>query len=284
MEMGAFAIQFGKFSKVGEDVGGIKFRGDVGMKVWMSLVGSIVALAFGLGFWLLGQGKVQVAEVKQGSLKEAVYGIGTVDSDQKFVWKSPLTHTLSNIHVVEGQLVRIEQMLFQVMDGPVIRAPFAGTVTRLPYNRGENIFQNTVVIEIQNLAKRHIKATLEQQGALRVKKGAVTVVSFENLRGQKFSGAVESLYPQGDQFVARISTHDLPEAIIPGMTADVAIEVAEKVNVLIVPARAVVNGFVTKISGRHRTKVPVIVGIMDHDTVEISSARLAAGDKLLLPR
>jgi macrolide-specific efflux system membrane fusion protein len=254
------------------------------MKLGLGILAVLLALALGFGVWFWSRNQAQFAEVKQGSLKEAVYGIGTVDSDQKFVWKSPLTHTLSHIHVVEGQLVKADQPLFQVMDGPLIRAPFVGTVTRLPYNRGENIFQNTVVIEIQNLAKRHIKATLEQQGALRVKKGAVTVVSFENLRGQKFSGVVESLYPQGDQFVARISTHDLPEAIIPGMTADVAIEVAEKKNVLIVPARSVVNGFVTKVSGGHRIKVPVVVGIMDHDTVEVASENLTAGDQVMLPR
>lgn len=254
------------------------------MRLWLFLGAGVVALILGFGFWNWNRNQAQWAEVKQGSLKEAVYGIGTVDSDQKFVWKSPITHTLATIHVAEGDSVKSDQMLFQVIEGPTIRAPFAGVVTRLPYNRGENIFQNTVVIEILNLTKRHIQATLEQQGALRVKKGAVTIVSFENLRAQKFFGSVDTLYPQGAQFVARITVNDLPEAIIPGMTADVAIEVAEKQNVLIVPARSVMNGFVTKREGGRKSRVPVVVGIMDHDTVEVSSDQLAVGDQVMLPR
>ncbi len=67
-------------------------------------------------------------------------------------------------------------------------------------------------------------------------------MSFENLREQKLNGKVTSIYPKDGQFFVNIEVQDMPAEVLVGMTADVAIQVAKKDNVLQVPLVAVRQG------------------------------------------
>lgn len=111
---------------------------------------------------------------------------------------------------------------------PVLRAPFAGTVTLLPFHPGENVFPQIVLLRIEDLRDRIIEINLEQQASLRVKPNLRAKMSFENLRSQLYEGTVESIYPSNGQFIVRVIPKALPFEILPGMTVDVAIELQKK--------------------------------------------------------
>jgi multidrug efflux pump subunit AcrA (membrane-fusion protein) len=68
------------------------------------------------------------------------------------------------------------------------------------------------------------------------------------------------------------------------MTADVAIEVSRKSNVLLVPTAALDRGRVWIKRNKHSLvkEVPVVTGIVDDERVEIVSGAIEEGDRLLI--
>lgn len=218
----------------------------------------------------------------RGAIAESVYGIGTVTASRSYQVKLGIVGTIRAIHVREGDLVRPGAPLIQV-DGLAYRAPFAGTVTFLPYKVGENIFPQLPVLSLVDLADRYVIVAFEQQGALQLKPGLKASMSFDSLREQSFSGTVRSVYPGSGNFLARVDAAQLPPQILPEMTADVAIIVREKPDALLAPAAALDrNGLWVKRGSGLPRRVPVTIGVADKDIVEILSGDVRAGDRVLI--
>ncbi len=238
------------------------------------------------GLWLIKyrQSSYRLLSPKRSAIKEVIYGIGTVQARQKFSFKVGLPKTVEVVFVKEGDFIKKGQPLIRLSDSPTILSPIEGTVVSVPFHQGENVFSDQPVIEVQNLKDRYLTASLEQLGALRVKAGMPTTLSFESLRQEVFRGKIQSLYPKGNQFLAHIEVTDLPAQIIPGMTADVGIEVAEKDNALLVPARSVNSGMITVIRSGKRKKVSIKTGIMDQEWVEVTEGDLSENDQIVVPK
>lgn len=220
--------------------------------------------------------------IRRGAIIESVYGIGTVTATRSFQLKFGTTGTIQKLFVKEGDVVKRGDPLV-TMDGTLFSAPFDGTVTWLPLKVGENVFAQTVILSLVDLQDRYIVVSLEQQGALRVRNGQKARISFDNMRGEAFNGAVESVYSNGNNFLVRIGVTDLPPQILPGMTADVAIGIDEHPDVLLVPVAAIEEGKVTVKRGRGMLKaVAVKTGIVDGAMAEIVSGDLKEGDRLSL--
>jgi macrolide-specific efflux system membrane fusion protein len=249
----------------------------------LSVCGLVIAGTLFVLYRKNSQARVVIA--KQGSIVEAIYGIGTVESRREFNFKVGLTKTVQRLFVSEGQAVAQGQILVELSDGVLVRSPFAGTVVSLPFNVGENVFPDVPVVSVQDLKDYFISATLEQQGALRVQKGMPLTLSFESIRDQKFSGKVVSLYPQKGQFVVKIEpTQTLPSTILPGMTADVAIEIAQRDQVLLVPFLAVSQGQLVRKRNGDTKKVSVRIGSTDQEWAEVLDGDVQAGDEILMRR
>src|SRR5690606_36202808 len=107
-----------------------------------------------------------------------------------------------------------------------------------------SVFPNSEILTITNLNDRYMVVSMEQQGALRVRRGQYARLSFDSIREKTFQGIVESIYSQGNDFLARINLENLPYNILPGMTADVAIAIKEHKDVLLVPIAALGDGAV----------------------------------------
>jgi multidrug efflux pump subunit AcrA (membrane-fusion protein) len=129
-----------------------------------------------------------------------------------------------------------------------------------------------------------VEARIDQQGAIRVKAGLPVSLSFENLRSRVFTGSVHSIFPSQGEFVARIESETLPPEILPGMTADVAIEVAQKDMALLVPVRAINSGHVLVQRGARKEKIKVDIGISDDEWAEVLGSDLKKGEEVLIKR
>src|SRR5690606_24527986 len=84
----------------------------------------------------------------------------------------------------------------------VFRAPFSGTITSLNVQLGEVALPQVSVMRLEDLYDKYLEVSLEQDAALRVKKGQKAQVVFESISGRKFEGAVTSIYPKQGEFVA----------------------------------------------------------------------------------
>lgn len=256
------------------------------MKLRWIIIFTIVILIVAASVFTLFQWKssrLSTATVRRSSIKEAIYGIGTVVSRQHFTYKVSMMKSVEKVYVREGDRVKPGDPLIHMGDAGIVRSPIRGVVTFLPYSAGENTAPDSPIVMVQNLEDRYLKASLEQQSALQVKKGLHATLSFESLRGHILEGTVQSVFSKDSQFYAIIDVKDLPPQILPDMTADVAIQVAEKKDVLLVPVRALSAGFVTKLVGKNKSKVPITVGLADEEWAEILTGDLNEGDTLLLP-
>lgn len=263
----------------------IIFEGSVIVKkkwIWITII--TIAVLGALALFLLRKSTgVETATAKRSSIKEAIYGIGTVMSREHFIYKVSLMKTVAKVFVREGDLVKAGQVLVRMEDTGAVRSPISGIVTSAPYSAGENTAPDSPIVIVQNPQRLYVRANLEQQSALQIKKGLPATLSFESMRGQIFEGEVASVFSKDSQFYAVIDVKALPPQILPDMTSEVAIQVAEKKDVLLVPARSVSVGFVTKVNGARRTKVPVTIGLSDEQWAEITSGDIKEGDVLLLP-
>ncbi|MFN8847631.1 MAG: efflux RND transporter periplasmic adaptor subunit [Bdellovibrionales bacterium] len=222
-------------------------------------------------------------QAKKGAIDEAVYGLGKVKSKEIYEYKSAVSKTIQKLFVREGSLVNRGDRLIQFDEGPAVLAPFQGTVTFLPFREKENIFPSAALVRIENLENSYIEVALEQQGALRIQREQKARLSFESFRGQLFQGIVESIYPAQDQFLVRINPEKLPKAILPGMTADVAIEMGSRQDVLLVPISAISMGKLTKIQNGKSIKIPVEIGSSDGEWGEVIRGDVQAGDSIVVP-
>lgn len=252
--------------------------------IYISLVISFIFI--GTVFYIIQRNKrsYEVVAIKEGPVKEAIYGLGTVVSENKFAFKVGVTQTLESLFVKEGDQVKKGDILLKFSDGLVLKSPLSGTVLDIPFNAGENVFADKPAITIEDLHSLYVEARIDQQGAIRVKEGLPVKLSFENLRNKVFSGTVKSIYPSQGEFVARIQTETLPKEILPGMTADVAIEVAHKDKALLVPVRSISAGHVLVQRGSLKEKVKVDIGISDDEWAEVLGDSLKKGEQVLIKR
>lgn len=218
---------------------------------------------------------------KLGNVVESIYGLGTVTADNIFRVRTGISLSVHKLYVSEGDSVNKGDPLVQ-LEGNIMRSPIAGTVTAVSYKNGELVTPQVAIVTVTNLAKLFLEVSLEQQSVLRVKKGQQVSVSFESLRSEKCEGTVSSIYPRDNQFIVRIELKSWPSGVLPGMTADVAIIVGKKTNVLLIPIRSIVAGQMTRVRNRKKEVIPVKLGVTDGEWVEIVSDNLREDDFIII--
>ena len=216
-----------------------------------------------------------------GEVVESIYGLGTVTADQTYRFKAGFASLVTKVFVKEGDLVKPQDPLIK-LDNNIMRSQIFGTVTNLAFKDGELIAPQSSVVTVTNLEHLYLEVSLEQQSILRVKKGQTVFVSFESLRNEKFDGAVISIYPRDNQFIVRIELTKWPLGVLPGMTADVAILIGKKNNVLLIPLNSIFAGQVTRIRNNKKERVAVKLGIIDGEWGEVVSEDILEGDLLIL--
>jgi multidrug efflux pump subunit AcrA (membrane-fusion protein) len=223
--------------------------------------------------------------IQRGSIVESVYGIGTVAANRRYQLRPGTTTTIHDVLVKEGEAVAPGQPLVELEQGARFTAPFRGTVTWLQVKVGENVFPQTVVLELVDLLDRYLVVSLEQRAAIRVRPGQRARLSFEMMRDTSCEGTVESVYSRDSTFLVRIDAPDLPSQILPGMTADVAIGIGEPREALLVPVAAIEQGRVRVARGA-AAPVPmeITTGLVDGAFAEVTSGELRPGDRLVLPK
>jgi multidrug efflux pump subunit AcrA (membrane-fusion protein) len=186
--------------------------------------------------------------------------------------------SVAKLFVEEGQEVKKGELLIKFVDSAAFRAPFNGTITEVNHKDFETIIPNTVVLSMMDLKNKYIEVPLEQEGALKVEKGQSVVIIFESLKNRKFKGQVVSLYPKQNEILAHINVEKLPRNILPGMTADLSIEVSRRKNVMLIPVNALANGQVVIKRGKKKQKISIETGNVNGKYIEITKGDIREKD------
>lgn len=252
-------------------------------KYWI-LTFFVVGLTIGGIFWFKKNQKSSATYevIKRGTIIDSVYGIGTVTAERSFSIKSGVTSTIRRLYAKEGQIVEKGGRLVELEGIGEFTAPFAGTVVAAPFKEGETVYAQASVVTLVDPTDTYLLVSVEQQGALSLKPNLPVKISFDGLREKSFDGKVQSIFSNGTDFLAHISLQEIPNYILPGMTADVAIILQEKKDVLLIPVAALeLKDAVLKRNGQ-TIRVPVKLGLVDGAFAEVLSGDVKAGDEAVL--
>jgi len=227
--------------------------------------------------------QVEYVKPRYGPIVEAIYGLGKVKTDRVYEVKLAVIKIVKQIYVHEGELVKKGDRLVKFDDNLVFTAPFSGTVTLVAFHENQSVFPQQPVIRVEDLNTKYIEVSLEQQGALRVHVGLPVRVVFESIRGEVLKGKVSAIFSRNEEFLAHIDV-PLADNILPGMTADVAIEVSRKDRALLVPLSAITDGRVRIRRDGKRKTVKLSIGSIDGNWAEVLSGDISVDDEVLVPR
>jgi len=251
-------------------------------KKWLILLFLVLALISVAGIILRRQTATENwVQIKKGPVIEAVYGIGTVTARRSFELKTGVSITLKQVYVEEGQSVHSGDIL--VESDVAFVSPFSGVVTQIRYKNGETVAPQTPILTLVDLTHCYIRVNLEQQGVIKIRPGLKAVLNFESMRNQKFLGTVKHVYSHNGQFYVDITPESLSKQILPGMTADVAIQTGVKNDVVLVPISALKEGTVRRKRHNKVTTVSIKTGTLDGQMAESLGPELQEGDWVELP-
>ena len=251
---------------------------------WWFIGGTLLIIAAAVVVTIVVRGnQVEYVQPRYGPIVEAIYGLGKVKTDRVYEVKLGVIKTVERIYVQEGMSVKKGDRLVKFDGDLVFTAPFNGTVTLVAFNEQQSVFPQQPVVRVEDLNTKYIEVSLEQQGALRVKPGLPVRVVFESIRGEVLTGKVSAIFSRNEEFLAHINV-PLADNILPGMTADVAIEVSHKDKALLVPLSAITDGRVRVRRDGKRKTIKLSIGSIDGNWAEVLSGDLSVNDEILVPR
>ncbi len=171
------------------------------------------------------------------------------------------------------------------------QAPVSGTVYRTDAKKGQLVRVGDPLLAVADLDRLRVRANVDQVDLGRVRPGARVLVTSNAYPGRAWSGRVSEIIPNVVVKESRAVSESLAvlepptDGLVPGMTVDLEIIVAEAPDAVQVPADAVVNrdggAFVFKLDGSHVRAMPVRLGLSSVTAAEVLEG-LAPGDEVVV--
>ena len=170
----------------------------------------------------------------------------------------------------------------KAVNDTVLVAPAAGTVSAVNGAVGEAVASGgDGFITLVNVSTLQVKAAFSETDAAKVQVGQLATVTFDALTDQSFTGKVVAI-DAASTVTSNVVTYNVTVALDStspqvkvGMTASVDVTVAQKDNVLVLPASALSGrgetATVTVRTANGDEQRQVTVGLRGDDTVEIVS-------------
>ncbi len=206
------------------------------------------------------------------------------------------TPTQQDVQTAEAQLeqakLSLQQAQYNMRNAQVI-APFDGTVTQVNIDNFSSISASTTAIQLSDLNKLQVTVNMAEVDIGKVKVGQAVNITFDALTNSPtLTGKVDQIAlvgttTQGVVNYPVVITLNNPDSSVikTGMTANVAIVVDQRQDVLLVPNRAI------RTQGRNRVvqvqtsggtvSTPVTVGLQNDSFSEVQSG-LKEGDVVVI--
>lgn len=174
----------------------------------------------------------------------------------------------------------------------VLRAPFAGLVTRTFANVGEFVGIGKPLAHLVEPDSLHIKAVVDEADALKVHVGQQAIVAMDVFQGGKLEGRVAEISPvissarqESRTSEVKIQLDDRSIALKPGLSADIEIIVEEVPNVLRLPTHVILERergkYVHVVRDGRVQERPIRIGASNWDFTQIASG-LQEGDRVII--
>lgn len=190
---------------------------------------------------------------------------------------------------LDGAKVAVEQAQRNIDKARII-APFDGIVAAVNYNVGDSAGTNTA-LALADISTLQVKVTLAEVDVAKVKVGQSAQMTLDALPGATFDAQVTALGPVATvtsgvvNYPVIVSVNNPNSSIKPGMTANLAIQVDRRDNVLLIPTRAVrTQGNqkqVTVLYKGQSINTPITTGLASDTQIEVMSG-LKEGDQVVV--
>jgi RND family efflux transporter MFP subunit len=166
-----------------------------------------------------------------------------------------------------------------------IIAPSDGVVTEVYARAGDLIGSNSPIANII-ATTRTVEAKLSEENFASVKVGQRSTVRFLTYGADQYNAVVTKVLPSADSATQRytifLDVH-LPEGrvLVPGLTGEVSIVIAERDNAVIIPRRALIGEYVYVVDGGRISQRKIEKGYESLNQVEILKG-LDAGEQVVV--
>lgn len=127
----------------------------------------------------------------------------------------------------------------------IVRAPFAGIVTRRSVEPGQSVVPGTALYLVAEMSAVEIYAETDENNVQRLRVGQPATVIAPAFRDQTFTARLDQIGPRVDWdrgvIGLRLTPEKPPAFLLPNMTVDVNIEVGRYPQALTLPAAAVLR-------------------------------------------
>jgi len=200
---------------------------------------------------------------------------------------------------IRGQEARVDKARAAVTSAEiqlsrrVLRAPFSGIVTGLFVARGETVAPGTPVVSLISQSEYEISVHVPEADIAEISIGDTADVIFDAYDDYVFRAHVTFITPSAlidndvSTFEVTLRFDEPDERIRAGLSADVEILAVERIGVLALPSRAIVEPsrserFVRALRDGQLVEIPVTTGVRGSDgTTEIVSG-LIEGDEVIV--
>ncbi|MBL6981387.1 MAG: efflux RND transporter periplasmic adaptor subunit [Anaerolineales bacterium] len=228
--------------------------------------------------------------------------------------------TTDDITSVEARIAASQALLAKA----VINSPFDGVITEANINPGDQIDTGDIAFRLDDLAHLFVDLQVSEIDINSVDVGQDVILTYDAVLAKEYHGRVVAISPVGTEtggvvsFEVTIELMDADEAIRPGMTATVDIEISRIENTLLVPNQAIralegqrvvyafgdgiISGGPAALSEERPSgpfgglaqafgagaspsmilPIPITVGVTSDNYSEVLSGDLAEGDEILL--
>lgn len=166
-----------------------------------------------------------------------------------------------------------------------IMAPADGTVTAVMARVGDLIDSNSPIATVM-ATTRTVVAKLSEENFADVKIGQKASVRFLTFGADQYKATISKVLPNADSATQRYTIFldvALPEGrtLVPGITGEVSITIAERPNAVIIPRRSLVGSFVYVANGSKLVLTKIEKGYESLNQVEILKG-VKADDKVVV--
>ncbi len=166
-----------------------------------------------------------------------------------------------------------------------ITAPSDGVVTAVTARVGDLIGSNSPIATIIAVG-RTIEAKISEENFAAIRLGQKASVRFLTFGADQYNAVISKILPSADAATQRYTVYldvFLPEGrvLLPGLTGEVQIIIAERPNALIIPRRALVGDYVYVAAGGRLERRKVAKGFDSLNKVEILEG-LSVGEEVVV--
>ncbi|MBI2813929.1 MAG: efflux RND transporter periplasmic adaptor subunit [Opitutae bacterium] len=166
-----------------------------------------------------------------------------------------------------------------------IIAPSDGVVTSVTTRVGDLIGSNSPIATIIAVG-RTIEAKISEENFAAIRLGQKATVRFLTFGADQYNAVISKILPSADVATQRYTIFldlALPEGrvLLPGLTGEVLIIIAERANAVIIPRRALVGEYVYVVEGGRLVRRKVTKGYESLNQVEILGG-VTAGESVVV--